>query len=306
MTFGDQVNEKEASDIIGKAVDMGVNFIDCANVYTGGNSERIVGKIIKPYRDKIILATKGGYPIDPEGNVNDSGASRRNLIRTLEESLHRLDTDYIDLFYLHHPIYDVPADEVYCTLSDFVRSGKVRYIGVSNMASWQLCEALWRNDLRSGISPAVTQNAYNLLTRGVENELVPFIEKYNLGMVAYNPVAAGLLTGKHKFETLTENTRFTLSMGKAYRDRYWNKENFDAVDKLKTLAADSGLSLIELAMSWVASRPFVNSIITGVSKTEHVESNIKAIEKAPLPPEIMKFCDDLWTQLSGNRYKYNR
>jgi aryl-alcohol dehydrogenase (NADP+) len=250
--------------------------------------------------------SKGGYPIDPEGNVNDSGASRRNLIKTLEESLRRLDTDYIDLFYLHHPIYDIPADEVYSTLTDFVRSGKVRYIGVSNMASWQLCEALWRNDLRSGISPAVTQNAYNLLTRGVENELVPFIEKYNLGMVAYNPVAAGLLTGKHKFETLTENTRFTLSMGKAYRDRYWNKENFDAVDKLKTLAADNGLSLIELAMSWVASRPFVDSILTGVSKTEHIESNIKAIEKAPLPPEIMKFCDDLWTQLSGNRYKYNR
>lgn len=305
MTFGDQVDKQTGIEIVNRAVDLGVNFIDTANAYTNGDSERIVGEAIKPFREKIILATKCGYSLR-NADMNDMGMSRRNILKSLDESLKRLGTDYIDVFYLHHPIYDVPLEEVVDTMTTLVRSGKIRYWGVSNQSSWQFCEEVWRAKAIDGVGPIVTQNPYNLLARGIENELVPFVEKYNLGLVVYNPIAGGLLSGKHSFANLTPETRFTGSMGEMYRERYWIKENFDAVEKLKTIAADNGMSLIDLALSWVASKSYVDAMLLGVTKMDHLINNIQALDREPISDDVSKICDELWFELSGKRFKYNR
>ncbi|MDR1939094.1 MAG: aldo/keto reductase [Tannerellaceae bacterium] len=306
MTFGDQLQEKDAIEATAKAVDLGINFIDTANGYMRGESEVIVGKAVKAYRDKLIIATKGGYPTCQDGDMNDRGLSRRNLISSLDNSLKRLGLDYIDIYYMHCPIYDVPPEETYDTLSSFVRAGKVRYIGTSNSSSWQVCEALWKNDVRNGVPPVVSQVPYNLLARGIENELVPFLQTYKLGLVVYNPLAGGLLTGKHKLDSVAPDSRYTGRFSKMYKDRYWNEESFGAVDKLAVLAQEHGITIAELAMRWVASQPFVDSVLTGISKIEQLEQNVNAISHEPLCKEILDTCDNLWYELSGKRTRYNR
>jgi aryl-alcohol dehydrogenase-like predicted oxidoreductase len=302
MMFGGQTNEAESLAIMNYAYEKGINLFDTANMYTKGESERIVGKGLKGRRDKIFLATKvfNKTSDDP----NDSGLSRRNILRALDASLKRLDTDYIDIYYLHAPDYQTSLEETLDTTSGLIRSGKVRYLGVSNYSAWQIADILALCDRRGYIAPLITQNVYNAITRGIEVELIPFLKAHGMNLTVYNPIAAGLLAGKHKPGKPAEDTRFGLN--KMYVDRYWSDANFAAVEKLTSIARENGMSILQLAMKWCAAQKQVTSIITGVSRLPQLEQNIASLEGEPLSAEILALCDEVWHSLAGTGFSYIR
>ena len=280
----------------------GVNFVDTANVYNQGESERIVGRWLKGRRNKVLLATKvfGRMGEDP----NDAGLSRRNIVRAVDASLSRLGTDHIDFYYMHAPDYQTEPEESLQAMDSLVRAGKIRYVGVSNFAAWQIADMLHICDKRGYVAPVITQNVYNLITRGLETELAPFLKVHPMAMAVYNPIAGGILAGKHKPGTPAENTRF--ANNPMYYDRYWSDENFAAVEKLFGIAAQLGISLLELSMKWCAAQPQVTSIISGASKPEQIRQNIEALEGEPLNAEALAACDGVWKTLAGTRFGYNR
>lgn len=302
MMFGQQTNEADSLKIMDYSYEHGMNFFDTANVYNQGESERIVGKGLKGRRDEIILATKVNGKMGK--NQNDAGLSRRNILSAVDASLKRLDTDYIDIYYMHAPDYETSMEESLEAMSSLVKSGKVRYIGVSNFAAWQIADMLSICDKRNYISPIITQNVYNAITRGIETELIPFLKAHNLGMSIYNPIAGGFLAGKHKPGIPSENTRF--SNNKVYYDRYWSDENFTAVEKLAKIATEHNLSILQLAMKWCAGQKSVTSIISGVSRLSQIEQNIASIEGSPLDAETLAQCNEAWRSLAGTRFGYNR
>lgn len=304
MTFGGQVTEENACEMVDYAFDNGINFIDTADAYAAGECERIVGRAVKNKRDKVILVTKIGYPLKPGEDQNNAGLSRAHIMKGVEASLRRLDTDYIDVYLMHCPIYENPLDETLDAMTTLVRSGKVRYVGVSNQAAWQICEEIEYCKSRSYIAPVLTQNGYNMISRGIEQELVPFIKKYKVGLMIYNPIAGGLLSGKHKFGEPTKNTRF--DGNKMYIDRFWNEENFKAIGRLTAIAEKGGMNLLELAMRWCVSQQHVDSILIGASRIEQLRQNIELAGHGPLGGEILRECDDVWEIISGRRFKYNR
>lgn len=302
MMFGEQTNETDSLKIMDYAYEHGMNFFDTANVYNLGESERIVGKGLKGRRDEIILATKVRGKMGE--NPNDAGLSRRNILSSVDASLKRLETDYIDIYYMHAPDYETSMEESLETMSALVKSGKIRYIGVSNFAAWQIADMLSICDKRNYVSPIITQNVYNAITRGIEAELIPFLKEHNIGMSIYNPIAGGFLAGKHKPGNPSENTRF--SNNKSYYDRYWSDENFTAVEKLTEIATKHNLSILQLAMKWCAGQKSVTSIITGVSRLSQIEQNIASVEGDPLDAETLAQCNEVWHSLAGTRFGYNR
>ncbi|MCL6459318.1 MAG: aldo/keto reductase, partial [Gorillibacterium sp.] len=295
-------DEADSLKIMDYAYDQGMNFFDTANVYNQGASERIVGKGLRGRRSEIILATKvrGQMGKSP----NEAGLNRRNILSAVDASLKRLETDYIDVYYMHAPDYETSLEESLETMSSLVKAGKVRYIGVSNFAAWQIADMLSICDKRNYIPPMITQNVYNPITRGIETELVPFLEAHSMGMAIYNPIAGGLLAGKHRPGKPGENTRF--SNNKAYYDRYWSDENFAAVEKLTEISSEHNLTILQLAMKWCAGQKNVTSIITGVSRLSQIEQNIASIEGDPLATGILAQCDEIWHSLMGTRFGYNR
>jgi aryl-alcohol dehydrogenase-like predicted oxidoreductase len=302
MMFGGQTNEPDSIAILNYAAEHGVNFWDTANVYNQGESERIVGKALKGRREEIFLATKVNGQMGT--NPLDKGLSRRNIVSAVDASLKRLGTEYIDLYYMHAPDYDTELEESLETMSNLVWQGKIRYVGVSNFAAWQIADMLAICDKRSYIPPVISQNVYNAITRNVETELVPFLEKHKLGMAVYNPIAGGFLAGKHKPGKPSDNTRFAINAN--YYERYWSDENFEAVEKLKEIAQAANISILELAMKWIATRPSVSTIISGVSKLAQLEQNILVLEGEALSKEALDACDVVWTSLAGTRFGYNR
>jgi aryl-alcohol dehydrogenase-like predicted oxidoreductase len=302
MTFGGQVNHRDSFHIMDYAIDHGINSFDTANSYVDGESERIVGQWLKGRRERIILATKAHkhMPDDPR----TGGLSRRSLVASCEGSLKRLNTDYIDIYYMHHPDNRTSLEESLEAMNRLVDEGKVLYVGMSNHAAWQLADSLAICDRRGYLPPIVTQVVYNLLTRSLEAELSPFLAAHQMGMVIYNPIAGGLLSGKHQPGTPDKNTRFGLKAG--YLPRYWLDENFAAIEELDVIARDHGLNLLQLALRWCASRENVTSILTGVSNLSQLEQNIAAIEAGTLSGDIMAQCDDVWASLAGTRYHYAR
>ncbi|MEN6566010.1 MAG: aldo/keto reductase [Veillonellales bacterium] len=302
MMFGGQTNEADSLAIMDYAFNHGVNFFDTANVYNQGESERIVGKGLKGKRDEIFLATKVNGQMGK--NPFDKGLSRRNIVAAAEASLKRLDTDYIDIYYMHAPDYETEIEESLETMTNLVRQGKIRYVGVSNFAAWQIADMLAVCDKRGYVAPVITQNVYNAITRGVETELVPFLVKHKTGMAVYNPIAGGLLAGKHNPGKPAENTRF--ANNQMYYDRYWSDENFTAVGKLTSLAEENGISILQLALKWCVSRPGVTSIISGVSKRSQIEQNIASLEGEALTDDVLAACDGVWRSLAGTRFGYNR
>ena len=302
MMFGGQTSEADSLAIMDYASEKGVNFFDTANVYNQGESERIVGKGLKGRRDEIFLATKVNFQMGK--NPFDKGLSRRNIVAAVEASLKRLDTDYIDLYYMHAPDYETEIEESLETMTNLVRQGKIRYVGVSNFAAWQIADILAVCDKRGYVAPVITQNVYNAITRGIETEPVPFLAKHKMVMASYNPIAGGVLAGKHKPGKPAENTRF--ANNPMYYDRYWSDENFAAVEKLMALAEKSGMRILQLAMKWCVSRSGVTSIISGVSKLSQIEQNIASLEGEPLNNDVLAACDEVWASLSGTRFSYNR
>jgi len=301
MMFGGQTSEADSLEIMDYAIAHGVNFIDTAIHYNQGESERIVGKALRGRRHEIILVTKVRGQMGE--NPNDKGLSRRNIMAAIDGSLKRLGTDYIDLYYMHFPDYETEVEESIETMSNLVKMGKIRYIGVSNYAAWQVADILAICDKRNYVAPIISQNMYNLITRGVENELIPFLKAHKLGMAVYNPIAGGLLTGKHKLGAPAENTRF--SNDPNYYKRYWSEENFAAVEELMKIAEQHNMSLLEMAMKWCAQQETVVSVISGVSRISQIEQNIASLEGDSLSEAVLAACDEVWYKLVRRRPKYN-
>jgi aryl-alcohol dehydrogenase-like predicted oxidoreductase len=303
MTFGDQVEEADAIKMVHRAMDAGVNFIDTADIYTGGASETIVGKALKGKRDGVVLASKVANQVG-QYKMKDRGLHRWHVIRGVEASLKRLDTDCLDICYLHKPDYNTPLEETLAAFDQLVQQGKVVYVGMSNFAAWQVCHGRWICDRRNFSPPVVTQQVYNLITRGIEQEFVPFISELGIGLTVYNPLAGGLLTGKHRRDGVpADGTRFQLN--KDYYGRYWSDSNFDALDELLEIAKQAGKKPVELAFQWLASHDFVDSIIIGFTRMEHLDENVAAWE-GKLASETLQACDQVWDKIKGVSFQYNR
>ncbi|MFC1717025.1 aldo/keto reductase [Candidatus Poribacteria bacterium] len=302
MTFGDQVEEADAIRMVHRALDAGVNYVDTADMYTDGNSEIITGKALKGKRDGVVLATKVGNQVGAY-ELKDDGLTRWHVINGVEASLKRMGVECIDIYYLHIPDYRTPLEETLAAFDQLVRQGKIMYVGMSNFASWQSCEALWICDKRNFSPPVVTQHVYNLVTRGIEQELIPFCRKFGLGLTVYNPLAAGLLTGKHSRKAPTEGTR--LQMNEYYYNRYWYNSNFDALTELMEIAEQAGKKPVELAFQWLAAQDIVDSILVGFSKMEHLEENLTAWQ-GELDDDTLAACDEVWAKVKGDSFQYNR
>ena len=273
-TFGNGADEAATARIVNRALDIGVNFIDTADVYTRGTSEELVGKAVKGRRHEAIIATKvrgkmGDLP-------NDEGLSRKHIMDGIEASLRRLQTDYVDLYQVHQVDPSTPIYETLSALDTLVSQGKVRYLGCSNFAAWQICESLWASD-RKNLTPFVSvQPRYNLMDRAIERELLPFCRQYGIGIIPYSPLAGGILTGKYKEgEAPPPDTRA------GRQDRLRNQLTPDLHAKVGALgkwAQDQGHTAGDLALAWLLSRPEVSTIIAGATRPEQVESNAKASE----------------------------
>jgi aryl-alcohol dehydrogenase-like predicted oxidoreductase len=305
MIFGDQVEEPEAIRIIETALDAGVNFFDTADYYVGGRSEEITGKALRGRRDSAVLATKVAVRAGP--GPNDAGLSRTHVMQAIEGSLRRLGTDHVGVYYAHLPDYETPIDETLRAFDDMVHQGKVRYVACSNFRAWQLCKALWVADMRNLARFDCIQTPYNLLTRDIEYELLPLCASEGIGVTVYNPLAGGLLTGKHEpSKPPARDTRFGLdSIGKMYYERYWTSTNFEAVEELKKLAAEHGQTLTHFSLAWILHNETVTSAIFGASSVSQLQDNLAASE-VRLSDEEVDGCDRVWQRLRPLRFFYGR
>ena len=302
MTFGGQTDKETAVRMIHAALDSGVNFIDTADIYTGGASEEIVGKALEGRRNEAVLATKVGGPAwdGPDGK----GLGKDHILKSIDISLKRLKTDCIDIYYMHFPDRTVPPEETIETMNSLIDAGKIRYYAVSNYAAWEICSIV-EKALRMGLrAPVMTESVYNVITRGADSELLPFLREYEMGLAAYNPLAGGLLSGKHKRQHAAEGSR--MSDDRGYIERYWKDSNWDAIEKLEVIAESSGMGLLELSARWMISQEDVTSVIFGASKKEHLTQNIAAAEKGPLDKETLDACDCVWNSIRGDWFGYYR
>ena len=286
MLFGSSTDEKDSIAIVERALNAGINFIDTANVYNEGLSEEIVGKALAKSgkRDKTVLATKfwGVMGSDP----NDRGTSRRHVIEQCDASLRRLGVDHIDLYQIHRPASDVPIDETLRALDDLIRAGKVRYIGTSTFASWQIMESLWVSK-ELGLNRVVTeQPPYHLLDRRIEREVVPMAETYGIGLLPWSPLAQGFLSGKYRRgDTPPEGSRFEdPQVGEVWEKFRFTEGNpgvytdaaYDILDVVEALAGEKGATPAQVALAWVARQPAVASVIIGPRTVEQLDDNLGA------------------------------
>lgn len=286
MNFPYRTPEEEAVKIIHQAIDAGINFIDTADFYgqplnqgTGqGTTERLLGKAIKDQRQRLVIATKFFAPVD-RTDPNARGGSRRHIIRACEDSLRRLDTDYIDLYQMHRPDPEVPIDETLRALEDLIRAGKVRYIGTSSFAGWQLVEALWTSD-RLNLNRFVTeQPRYSLLDRRIEAEVVPVAEKYEIGILPYSPLGGGVLTGKYAEDAVPpEGSRMVDDAWGQWAAGFTSDRVYRLIEVLTALAAEKGCTVSQLALAWVMSQPAVVSSIIGPRTFTQLEDNLGALD----------------------------
>ena len=303
MPFGSQADEAASRRLVDRCLDAGINFFDTANMYNMGKAETILGKALEGRRKNVILATKVRHKMGEA--ADESGLSRAAIHKAIDASLRRLGTDYVDLYYLHWPDYDVPIEETLAAMDELVRAGKVRYTAISNYAAWQLCEILWIAEKNGYKAPHVTQPMYNLLARGIEEEYLPFCKKFGMAVIPYNPLAGGLLTGKHsRAKGPLEGTRF--DKNQMYMNRYWHADYFDAVEELRSIAKDAGKTLIGLSLQWLLSHEQVDSVILGASRMEQLDENLKACEGGSLDAATLERCDAVWARLRGITPKYNR
>ncbi|MCB0143821.1 MAG: aldo/keto reductase [Caldilineaceae bacterium] len=274
--FGGKVDQLDTAQIVSGAIDLGINFIDTADIYQQGRSEEALGVALKGKWDKVIMATK---VVSPTGDgPNDKGASRYHIMQNVEASLRRLQTDHIDLYQMHRWDNDTPLEETLRTLDDLVSSGKVRYIGASNYAAWQLARANLLAEVR-GWAPFISiQNHYHMFEREQEREIIPFCNAHNVGILPFFPLAGGFLTGKYKRgEAAPAGSRGENS---PYVQKYMTDANYDKVEKLTAWAEERGHTMGELAHAWLLAQPSVSSVISGATKLSHVQANAKAADWA--------------------------
>jgi aryl-alcohol dehydrogenase-like predicted oxidoreductase len=285
MTFGLQCDEAASFAILDAAAAAGITFLDTADVYplggtpeTAGRTEEIVGKWLRGKREQFIVATKCSGKMGPA--VWQQGTSRKHVLSAIDASLKRLGTDYVDLYQVHHHDPVTPTDETMEALDAVVRSGKARYIGCSNYHAYRVARALGRSEALGLARFISVQPRYNLLFRQIERELLPLCQEEGLAVMPYNPLAGGLLTGKHKRSTPPpQGSRFTLgTAGSMYSERYWKDREFDAVEAVAKLAGESGIELTTLSMAWVLANPTVTTPIVGASKATQIKANVAAVE----------------------------
>ena len=283
VSFGLWSGEQESISVINQALDLGVNFIDTANIYGGGRSEEIVGKAIKGRRAEVIVATKFGLPAGP--GPNEYGCSRYHIMQAIDASLKRLGIDYIDLYYVHWPDPTTTIEETLRTLDDLVQAGKVRYIACSNFSAWQLCEALWISKVNNLASFVAVQSRYNFLDRSIESELVPCCQAYGIGIVPWAPLADGFLTGKYqRGKPAPQGSRLSTVPPPMKKSPFYSPvpafvsnltdANFDKLEMLQKFAAGYNRNVGDLAIAWLLSHSSVSSVIAGATKPEQISANI--------------------------------
>ena len=310
MTFGNQCDEPTSHAIMSKAFDAGVTFFDTADAYplgatleTVGRTEEYIGRWFQGHpgrRSQVVLATKFYGQVG--SGPNDQGGSRKHIVQAIEGSLRRLQTDYIDLYQMHFPDHETPIDETLRALDDLVHSGKVLYIGCSNYPAWELSKALWTSDKLGLARFDSVQPRYNLLFRQIEAELLPLAMDQGIGVISYNPLAGGLLTGRYQpGQAPEEGSRFTVqNAGKLYQARYWQEPQMQAVEELKAFCQEHHIDIAQLAIAWVLAQPAITSAIVGASKPEHLEQTLPAVDLI-LDEQTRAVCDDIWYQLPRER-----
>lgn len=305
MTFGLQVDEKTSREILDRAVDMRLCFLDTSDAYplggtrdTIGDTESILGRWMteRGNRHDIIIATKCFAPTGRR--PNNRGLSRQHIVQAVEQNLKRLNTDYIDLYQSHGFDPETPIEETLRAFDDLVRAGKVRYVGCSNYPAWRLSEALSAAK-QMGIEGYVSvQPRYNILYRDIETELLPLTNNEGLGVLVYNPLAGGFLSGKYKTgQDPEEGTRFTLgTAADRYQARYWHDSQFKAVDTLKSVIEGKGLNMVSVAIAWVLAQKGITSAIIGASRADQLDANLAALE-IEFDEELLQACEAAWWSL---------
>jgi len=281
MLFGDDTGEAESYAIVDRAIDAGINFIDTANVYGRGTSERVLGEALQRngQRDRVVLATKAFGRMDDD-DPNAARSHRRHLIEQCEASLQRLGTDWIDLYQIHRPTSEIPIDETLRALDDLITSGKVRYVGTSTFGAWQVMESLWVSK-ELGLNRFVTeQPPYHLLDRRVERELIPMAQTYGIGLLPWSPLAGGFLTGRYQRDgEVDPESRFG-QRSEEQRRRHFREETFQVVDRVQELAAEKGCTPTQLSLAWCAQQPGITSPVIGPRTMDHLEENLGALDVA--------------------------
>ncbi|MGA3188287.1 MAG: aldo/keto reductase [Bryobacteraceae bacterium] len=302
MTFGGQTDEPTSVQMVDRCLDAGINFFDTANVYTGGTSETFLGRALKGRRQRVILASKVSNKV---GDAADQkGLSRAAIRRGIDESLKRLETDYLDLYYMHLPDYETRIEESLAATEELVKEGKVRHVAQSNYAAWQVTEMQWIAEKNRYQPVVVSQPMYNLLARGIEAEFLPMSKEFGIANVVYNPLAGGLLTGKHSAAEPIQGSRF--DKNKMYLDRYWHDDDFSAVEAVREISKQSGRSMVSLALCWLLHHTAIECVILGASKLEQLDENLAAAKEGPLDQETLDALDKVWIRLRGVTPKYNR
>ena len=282
--FGMRLDLEGTRAVVDRAIEKGITLFDTADIYGArGSSEEQLGEILGQRRKDIVLASKFGMAMSDDGTK--IGASRRYIMSAVEDSLTRLKTDWIDLYQLHQEDPLTPMEETLRALDDLVTQGKVRYIGCSNLKSWQVVESQWISKSSSITRFVSCQDEYNILNREIERELIPAMQRYGCGLLPYFPLASGLLTGKYQSNKMPEGARLT-DMPTFANRVYVTDENFSIVEKLNAFAKQHGHSLLELAFSWMAARPTTASIIAGATKPEQIDANVDAIGWKMTPEQI--------------------
>lgn len=303
MTFGAQVDEAEAHEMVAMAREAGVTMFDTSNNYNGGRSEEILGRVVASFRDEVQITTKVGSFVE-QADPDLAGLRKQAIIKGIEESLRRLGTDHVDVYYFHRPDYDTPIEESLEAVDELVRAGKVRFVAQSNFAAWQIAQAIGVATPTGWPELRIAQQQYNLVSRRVEDEYEGAASALGLSTIVYNPLAGGLLTGKHASRQLpTDDSRFTKPL---YRERYWNQGTFDAIDELRRVAADAGMTLIELSLRWLLARPLTTCLLIGASRRSQLEENLAAVRGSVPDEDTMRRCDEVWARLRGAAPRYNR
>jgi aryl-alcohol dehydrogenase-like predicted oxidoreductase len=302
MNFGKRTSAAESARIMDRAIERGVALFDTANMYADGESERLVGKAIAKRRDSVVLATKVGYGRAAGGKFE--GLSRAAITRALDESLGRLATDHVDVYYLHGPDAATPIEETIDAIAGEIARGRVRHLGVSNFASWQILEIDHLCDERGLARPRISQVIYNLLVRQVEIEYLRFARKYPIHTTVYNPLAGGLLTDRyHPGDAVAAGSRF--DKNRLYQKRYWNDRMLELVASYRALAAEHQRTMIELAYGWLAHTPGVDSILVGPGSVDHLDAALDAVAK-PGVPELREAARALHEAFTGTDASYAR
>ncbi len=278
MMFGGPTNEKDSIEIIHRSLDDGINFVDTADIYNAGESEVVIGKALNGRRDHVVLATKGRQVMGP--GPNQSGGSRLHMMQALDDSLRRLNTDYVDIYYVHTPDYDVPAEELLRTMDDMVRSGRVRYIACSNYRAWRLCEALWTSDKLNLNRFCCVQPLYNIVNRDVEYELLPLCREHKIGVVSYSPLARGILTGKYKPGAEVPSDSRAARKDARMQQAEWRESSLHVAQELAKHCEQRGVAPSQFALAWCLANPIMTSVIVGPRTMSQYLDNAHALEVA--------------------------